>query len=334
MRQNVSFLRIRRRSMISSAVEDMADPVYEIHDAGSGRGIPGGFVDFNAFSASGARSPAPLRGVLRMHGGFYGVSPYNNRIAAPCGAVHIVFDPRPRFPATAGGRLKFRGMTINADQQTGGAVAGSIRSEEDFLRARKHSRRVGALKIGLPVGALLVVAAFTGWSWLAAPEGFTADMTGSAIRGGNLVMANPKLNGFTNDNLPYEVTAERAVQNLTDTSIITLENIDARLPIEAESWADIRAKTGIFDNDGNTLDVTGPMTIRTNGGLTVDLKSAFVDMKSGRIVSSEPVGVSMNGSTLEADAMTVEERGKVVVFEDRVRMTVLPRRVKSGDEDG
>ena len=225
-------------------------------------------------------------------------------------------------------------MTINADQQTGGAVAGSIRSEEDFLRARKHSRRVGALKVGLPVGALLVVAAFTGWSWLAAPEGFTADMTGSAIRDGNLVMANPKLNGFTNDNLPYEVTAERAVQNLTDTSIITLENIDARLPIEAESWADIRAKTGIFDNDGNTLDVTGPMTIRTNGGLTVDLKSAFVDMKSGRIVSSEPVGVSMNGSTLEADAMTVEERGKVVVFEDRVRMTVLPRRVKSGDEDG
>ena len=129
------------------------------------------------------------------------------------------------------------------------------------------------------------------------------------------------------------MTAERAIQDLTDSSKITLENIDARLPIESDSWADITAKDGVLDNNANTLDVTSPMTIKTSTGMLAVLQSAFVDMKSGSVISSEPVNVEMDGSTLTAQTMAVEDRGRVVVFENRVRMTLLPERLKKRERD-
>ena len=203
------------------------------------------------------------------------------------------------------------------------------RPPESFVRARRHSRNVGYLKIGLPAGAAALVLLFAAWAWISAPEGFTTDITGSAVKDGKLVMANPKLNGFTKDNLPYAMTAERAVQDLTNAAQIELENINARLPIEADSWADIVAQRGVFDNESNTLDVTSPMTIKTNRGVVAKLKSAFVDIDLGSVISSEPVSIEMNGSTLRADTMTVEEQGQVIVFEGRVRMTVLPEQFKN-----
>ncbi|MEZ5810645.1 MAG: LPS export ABC transporter periplasmic protein LptC [Rhizobiaceae bacterium] len=222
-------------------------------------------------------------------------------------------------------------MTIDSDKASPRPQMPAGRSDEIFDRARKHSRRVGLLKVGLPAGTLLLVVMFAGWAWLATPEGFTANVTGSAISDGKLVMANPKLNGFTKDDLPYTMTADRAVQDLSNPSIITLENIAARLPLEEKNWADIDAETGVFDNEKNTLDVTSPMNIRTTSGLLAELKSAFVDMNSGGITSKEPVRVSMDGSTLVADRMSVVDRGSIIVFENRVRMTVLPDRMKSAD---
>lgn len=222
-------------------------------------------------------------------------------------------------------------MTIDIQENMPSRNRPSVRQNDIFANARRHSRRVGLLKVGLPVVALLLIAVFAGWAWLSAPKGFTADVAGSAVKDGKLVMANPKLNGFTKDNLPYAMTAERAIQDLSDTSRIALEKIDARLPIEAESWADIVADSGIFDNENNTLDVTSPMTIKTNEGMLAQLQSAFVDMKTGKITSSDPVSISMNGSTLDADTMFVEDRGKIIVFKNRVRMTILPDQLKSGE---
>lgn len=235
-------------------------------------------------------------------------------------------DAPPNLP-------EWRGMTTDIEQNSRARGLPPKRPEESYQRARRHSRRVGLLKIGLPAGAVFLVAVFGGWAYWSTPQGFTVDVVGSAVKDGKLVMANPKLNGFTRDNLPYAMTAERAVQDLTDTTKIKLENIDARLPIEAESWADIDAKDGIFDNENSTLDVTSPMTITTSDGMIALLKSAFVEMDTGRITTTEPVSLELNGSTLHADTMTVENRGSVVVFENRVRMFVQPDKLRKKDGD-
>ncbi len=246
-------------------------------------------------------------------------------------AIHRFSEP-PLVTARKGPELQ--DMTSQGEYFAAGSVESRSRPEKSYEAARRHSRRVVALKIGVPVGALLLVGMFAGWAWLSSPGGLSVDLTGSAVKDGKLVMANPRLNGFTKDNLPYEMMAERAIQDLTITSKIALEKIDARLPIEAEKWADISADNGVFDNEANTLDVTSPMTITTTDGMRAELRSAFVDMSTGRIISSEPVRISMNGSLLNANTLTVEDRGKIIIFEDNVRMTILPDQLKTGEADG
>ncbi len=224
-------------------------------------------------------------------------------------------------------------MSTSIERNSAAQIGLSNNGRSNFNRAKRHSRRVRLLKLGLPAAALLLVGLFAAWAWISAPGGFAIDITGSAIKDGKLVMANPKLNGFTKDNLPYAMTADRAIQDLSDTTKIVLENIDARLPIEAENWANITARDGVFDNENNTLDVLSPMTIKTSDGMVAKLASAFVDMKSGTITSSQPVSINMDGSTLHADTMVADNNGGVVVFEKRVRMTVLPDRLKDKDKN-
>lgn len=224
-------------------------------------------------------------------------------------------------------------MTADAQQLVQSPARQNKSADARFEEARRHSRYVSMLKIGLPVVALMIVGGFAGWVWLATPRGFTADVAGSAVADGKLVMANPKLNGFTKDNLPYVMTAERAIQDLSNAAVVTLENIAAQVPMEADNFADISAEIGLFDNENNTLDITSPVTIKTGDGMLAELQSAFVDMNSGEVVSSQPVRITMNGSTLEADTMTVEDRGRIILFESRVRMTLLPDELKSGESN-
>lgn len=200
------------------------------------------------------------------------------------------------------------------------------------MRAERHSRRVRWLKILLPGLAAAGIAGFVGWSYLSVPsvEGVTAH--GAAVSDGKLVMANPKLGGFTKENLPYTMTAARAIQDLKNTSVIRLEDIDANVPISAESTATIVAAGGVFDNSANTLVIDTPVTVTTTDGMTANLLSASVDIASGQMSSGDPVEILRDGSRIEAETMQVTENGKVIVFERQVRMEIDPRKARSAPQ--
>ena len=204
------------------------------------------------------------------------------------------------------------------------------RAEEAFDRARRHSGRVRLLKLVLPVAAMLMVVAFVGKSWLATPvAGVSVDLTGTAIEGGRLVMADPRLDGFTSDDRPYTMTAARAVQDIGGSGRIDLENIDAKLPFDEDSWMTIAADSGIYDRDANSLMIDSTMKIVTDTGITALFKSAAVDMEAGSLKTEDPVDITLDGARIEADSMSVEDRGAVLVFERRVRMQMDGKRLQT-----
>jgi len=215
-----------------------------------------------------------------------------------------------------------------ADRQlnSGPAGAGSVdpRVGEAFARAERHSRRVRRLKIILPVVSILGGIGFLLWPYLTLPsiDGLSAD--GAAVSDGKLVMANPKLDGYTKDNLPYSMTAARATQDLTDTSKIVLEEIDARVPISADNSANILAAKGTYDRENNTLSIDSAIRISTSDGMTAEFQSADVDMASGAMKTPDPVKITMNRTEIEAESMNVTDNGKVMIFERRVRVNISP----------
>lgn len=207
--------------------------------------------------------------------------------------------------------------------------APASRVENAFDSARRHSGRVRVLKLVLPTAAVLMVAAFVGKSWFSAPPGVSINLGGTAIEDGRLVMADPRLDGFTSDNRAYSMTAERAIQDIGGSGRIDLEQIDAKLPFDEKSWMTVAAQSGIYDRDANKLDIDSEMTVKTDTGITALFKSALVDMASGSLETSDPVDITLDGARIEADSLSVRDRGAVMIFENRVRMEIDGRRLQT-----
>jgi lipopolysaccharide export system protein LptC len=198
-----------------------------------------------------------------------------------------------------------------------------------FSRAEKHSRRVRRLKVVLPLLAVVLAAGFVGYSFVSTPSPVAIETEGSAFTEGKLVMNSPKLEGFTQDGRPYSVKAARATQDFDKQDIISLDGIDAKMPIEAENWARVEATSGVYDRTANTLDVPTDILVTTTDGMVATLKSAFLDIANGSLKSTTPVDIQSHGSRITADSMAVLENGKRVIFETRVRVYIDPVQLKA-----
>jgi lipopolysaccharide export system protein LptC len=180
----------------------------------------------------------------------------------------------------------------------------------------------------LPGLAVLIAVVFTAYSYLLTPGDISIDILGSSYSNGKLTMANPKLDGFTKENRPYSMRAARAIQDVTNTSVFQLDDIQAKLPLSDGNWANVVTAKGIYDKDKNTLNVPTEMTVTTTDGMVAKLNSAFVDIASGDLKTSDPVDITLQGSHITADSMTVGDRGKVLVFDEKVRLTMMPQKKK------
>lgn len=225
------------------------------------------------------------------------------------------------------------GMAARQDNAKGGARTprpkddGTSR-EAAFRRALNHSRKVRLLKLVLPITAFLIAGSFVAYSYVSVPGSVSFDIADSAYVDGKLVMANPKLEGFTRDNLPYSMMATRALQHVDQSSIVDLEGIDASVPVSDTIIAKIGAERGTYDREKNTLDVTSPIKIETTDGMKAVFQSAFLDIEKGTMTTELPVEISLDGGHITADAMSVLENGKVLIFERRVKMEIRPDRLK------
>jgi lipopolysaccharide export system protein LptC len=233
--------------------------------------------------------------------------------------------------------------TIDAERRTlrpdpavpPAASAGGRSVEQAFRRAKRHSTAVRTLKVLLPGLAILIAAGFTIYSYLLTPGGIAVDILGSSYSDGKLTMANPRLEGFTRENRPYSLKAARAVQDVTNTNVVQLDDITAKLPVSDDNWANVSAPKGIYNKEKDTLDVPTEMTVTTTDGLVAKLSSAFVNIATGDLKTSDPVDITLRGSHITADSMTVQDRGKVLVFDRKVRVTMMPEKKNStGDNHG
>lgn len=202
------------------------------------------------------------------------------------------------------------------------AFAANRRSEADFVHARRHSWLVFGLKGLLPVCVALVAGTFAFaalWSYVP----ISGLSIGSAsLKDGKLVMEDPKMAGFDRQNRPYDVRALRATQNLTQTEIVDLEKIVAQIPVDEKSFATVNALHGIYHTENETLALRDDITVKGARGMDIELETADINMRTGDMVSKRPVRVFSDRAVITADSVKVEDSGKIIIFENRVRTIV------------
>ncbi len=204
-----------------------------------------------------------------------------------------------------------------------------------FGRAQRHSRRVRALKFVLPVTAAVIALAFPIYSYLVTPPAISVKADDTAFADGKLVMANPQLACVTKDNLPYAMSAARAIQDVASENVIGLEGINAKLPVDPATSAVVKAAHGTYNRDANTLELSKDIVVTTSDGMVMKLQSAFLDMGKGTMKTGDPVDITSKGSRIQSDTMSATDGGKTLVFEKRVRVEIDPAATKdkSGEAD-
>lgn len=205
---------------------------------------------------------------------------------------------------------------------TGSAARPSSRLR-DFSRARRHSRWVRFAKIAIPLGSVIalgVVILLAYFNPFRNIEGLSVGAVG--VNGTQVTMESPKLTGFRNGSQPYEVTATQATQDVRKPNFVELKDLRARVVTDDKgSAARLRASFGVLDTQKEQMNLRDDVQVHTDSGQQVNLRSAFVDFKAGRVLSEEPVTVTLSNGLIEATGLEVTENGKVMHFKGRVRTT-------------
>lgn len=201
---------------------------------------------------------------------------------------------------------------------TANALPTLLTKGRSYSEAKRHSARVKRLKIILPVAAALISMSFIAVSvvrsWL--PEELSIES--STIENGKIVMMKPAVAGRNDDGIAYSMNADRALQDIAQPNIMTLENISAAVP-SGEIIARVLAEEGIFDRATNKLEMTKPFEINLSNGIQARFQSASVDLKGGTLTSDDPIAIDTKEGSIVAKSLQIADNGKSITFSGQVR---------------
>ena len=140
--------------------------------------------------------------------------------------------------------------------------------------------------------------------------------------------------GFDKKSRPYDVRALQAIQDLAKPGKVLLNTIDAKLPMNANSFADIDAKSGIYDTESEKLFLNEDVKIKGARGMDISLQDANIDIKTGIMESDNPVNVQSKNTNISADSVRVEDGGERILFNNRVKMTIVRPVERGASEQG
>jgi LPS export ABC transporter protein LptC len=189
-----------------------------------------------------------------------------------------------------------------------------------FSRARRHSFFVKILRFTLPVGAACIVGFYgltLGASWqLGAGRLKVGEVQLTAE---DLTMKNPSYFGLTKEGGRYEVRAKKAILEFAKDAPIRLIDIDGDLLQANDVATRLKAKHGLLDNAKGELELYDGIEIDATNGMKARMTRAMVYNKEHRVVSRQPVDLSMSSGRVQGSSMTMRTDTREATFVGEVK---------------
>jgi len=218
------------------------------------------------------------------------------------------------------------------------AVAPPPDRERAFAKAKRHSTRVRLLRVMILIAGLSAVAAMVAIAFFNpfATKLGALKFGALSVDGTKIVMDRPKLAGFRGDGQPYLLTAQRALQDIKQPTIVQLQKVDGDIGMAGGEATHLSADEGVYDSVGERMELSKNVRIK-NDRFTVLLRSAKFDFKSGVYGSDDRVEVrAADGTTIFADRASAINHGQELTFDGHVRTNIVPQNGDhpSADEKG
>jgi lipopolysaccharide export system protein LptC len=199
--------------------------------------------------------------------------------------------------------------------------------EARFAVAARHSRMVRILRVAVPAAVILAMASVIFVSIvnpfrILMPK-LPVAIDNLVVSGTKITMENPHLAGFSTDRRPYELRAKAAIQDLADPDHVELRTLRAKVMMEDRSSVTLDARSGMFDNKQQLLELKKDIFLQSSTGYEAKLSQAMIDINKGMVTSNEHVDVKLLNGTLVADGLKIINSGEIVRFEGNVVMNLM-----------
>lgn len=198
------------------------------------------------------------------------------------------------------------------------------RSKRQYYAAPggSHDRRIRLLSFVLPtcVGALAAILALAPFT-LAGELSFVLDKDSVDVARERMRVTEAVYRGEDSQGRPFSLKAGYAVQKSSRDPVVELKDLSARLLL-GDGPAQIRANTGSYDMDRESVRVTGPIQAETSGGYRLSTNNVTVDLKERTLVSDDPVDGRTNIGTFRADNLQADLKERTVTLEGNAQLRI------------
>jgi len=200
-------------------------------------------------------------------------------------------------------------------------------------QAAAHSALVRRLRVILPLfGAVLIVVFFANARRDAADNVFLDEFKDIDTAAEELRMAEPRFSGVDAEGVPYDITADAAIQAPGGDKQVRLERPRA-VSGDTAKRSIITADKGAFSSETNILELQDDVRFEHQLGednYVLRAPAATFSIDEETVTSKAGVaGEGPRGATLEADTMFADNKAGRVVFEGNVRMRIYPDRERA-----
>ncbi len=179
------------------------------------------------------------------------------------------------------------------------------------------------LRIAIPILVVLLVLGFAAATWFN-PLRIIAKLPNAAgtltISGTKITMELPRIAGYTRDARAYELSAQSADQDLIHPENVELKGIAAKVELQNDAFVEMSAASGLYNTKAEQVRLGQSILLKSSSGYEARLTDALIDMRSGQIVSDQPVEVKLLNGVLNARRLEVAESGALVRFSGGVAM--------------
>jgi len=188
----------------------------------------------------------------------------------------------------------------------------------------RHARGVALVKKMLWIAATLSVASVVWLTLMSTQDGARIVFSNvqKAVDPMPPKMLRPIYRGVDQDNEPFTISAESAMQQDDDT--VLLQAITADITLKDTSWLALTAGRGIYTVKQKHLELSGFVNMFYEGGYEFRTEQALVDLGAGKAKGDHPVEGQSPSGTLRSDAFRAHDRGKRLEFIGNVHTVLYP----------
>lgn len=189
-------------------------------------------------------------------------------------------------------------------------------NREVLDQAARYSRFVLLMRRTLPAAAAALLLLIFIWP---SPNGDMRSLPASTA--GQREMTNLRYSGLNTNGEPMSVTATKAIQAGDMQQAINLENVVGRLERKGGGWVNIEAKTGIYDQKGNLVTLTGDVHLTDDKGYDITTQVAEINLNTpAQAHGDNPVTGRGPQGNIRGNGFKITDEGRTVIITGRSRL--------------